>query len=171
MLFLKLIVLTTGGTIEKTYDESDGSLENRETILEKEVCKRLRLPTTQLEIHSIMKKDSLYMTDEDRHHILQEVRGYLPLHAPIVIIHGTDTMAKTAEYLQAQLGPLSVPVILTGAMRPVSMQDSDAFQNVTESFMAARLAPPGVYISFHNQLFPAGRVQKNKDTLTFEWKK
>jgi L-asparaginase len=165
-----LIVLTTGGTIEKTYDEHDGSLQNRETILEREVCKRLRLPYTHLQVFSIMSKDSLDMTQEDRAAIAQQVQGYLSQGHPIVIIHGTDTMAVTAEYLLAVIPAPAVPVILTGAMRPLGMQDSDAFQNVAEAFMAAQLAAPGIYISFHNQLFPAGQVQKNLQRLTFEWK-
>ncbi len=165
-----LIVLTTGGTIEKTYDEHDGSLQNRETILEREVCNRLRLPYTQLQVVAIMSKDSLDMTPTDRALIAQQVQAHLPQGCPIVIIHGTDTMAVTAEYLQSVIQNLSVPVILTGAMRPVGMHDSDAFQNVAEAFMAAKLAAPGIYISFHNQLFPAGKVRKNLQTLTFEWK-
>ncbi len=165
-----LIVLTTGGTIEKTYDEGDGSLENRDTILEREVCKRLRLPYTYLQVISIMCKDSLYMTPEDRIVIARQVQSHLIYGHPIVIIHGTDTMAVTAEYLQEAIPALTVPIVLTGAMRPVGMHDSDAFQNVAEAFMAAQIARPGVYISFHNQLFPAGQVQKNKQRLTFEWK-
>ena len=165
-----LIVLTTGGTIEKTYDERDGSLQNRDTILEREVCKRLRLPYTHLQVSPLMNKDSLEMTLEDRAAIAQHVQAFLSQGNPIVIIHGTDTMAITAEYLQTVIPSPQVPVVLTGAMRPVGMQDSDAFQNIAEAFMAAQLASPGIYISFHNQLFPAGKVRKNKQLLTFEWK-
>ena len=47
---MKVIVITTGGTIEKTYDELEGTLSNRGSHLQ-EMLKRIRLPYT--EIHHI----------------------------------------------------------------------------------------------------------------------
>ena len=45
---LDVIIITTGGTIEKTYDEFDGSLENRGTFIKNRILSKLRLPYTKL---------------------------------------------------------------------------------------------------------------------------
>jgi L-asparaginase len=60
-----------------------------------------------------------------------------------------------------------VPVILTGAMRPLGFDHSDGLQNLTESLLAARLLAPGVYIVIHGQVFPADRAVKERDLGTF----
>ena len=56
-------VITTGGTIDKSYDEFEGTLSNRETLIKDLILSKLRLPYTFLEVFSIFSKDSLHMTD------------------------------------------------------------------------------------------------------------
>ena len=63
-------ILTTGGTIEKTYDEQDGILDNRESIIKNILLSRLRLPYTRLNIVPILCKDSLKMNEDDRAFLL-----------------------------------------------------------------------------------------------------
>ena len=92
----RVIVLTTGGTFEKSYSEREGSLSNRESQLKHRLLSRLRLPNTEIEVHEIMAKDSLDMTDEDRQWILQKVTEYSKQNVPILVLHGTDTMEQTA---------------------------------------------------------------------------
>ena len=91
----------------------------------------------------------------------------LPAGCPIVITHGTDTMAETGIYIQRAFPELAVPVILTGAMRPLGFEGSDGLQNLTESLLAARLLAPGVYIVLHGQVFPADRAVKDRDLGSF----
>ena len=52
----RIIVLTTGGTIDKSYDEFDGSLQNRGSEIKRDLIGRLRLPYTELEVMSLMAK-------------------------------------------------------------------------------------------------------------------
>ncbi|MEX0798815.1 MAG: asparaginase domain-containing protein [Bacteriovoracaceae bacterium] len=163
----KVTVLTTGGTIEKTYDEIEGTLFNRETVIRKRIEERLRLPYTKLEIKSLMAKDSLEMDEEDRDSILKAVAKAAKHGHPIVILHGTDTMQQSAERVAAQFDS-PVPVVFTGAMKPLGFEDSDAVQNVTEALMAAKLIKPGIYVSFHNRLFSVPGARKNKRRRTFE---
>lgn len=166
----RIVVITTGGTIEKSYGEFDGSLSNKGSILEKYTISKLRLPYTSLDIVPVMTKDSLDMTDADREIILQQVKLYERQNFPIVILHGTDTMDLTAKYIYDNLGGSpSLPIILTGAMRPMGFVDSDAQQNFTEALIAAKIIHPGVYISFHNQIFLAKHVKKNRSRGTFEY--
>src|SRR5690606_5951820 len=112
---------------------------------------------------------SLFMTDEDRDLIVRTIRKDLEKRKrPIVILHGTDTMTQSAETCLKAFPHPEVPIVFTGAMRPMGFVDSDAHQNVTEALIAARLLSPGIYISFHNRIFPVPRVQKNKKQGTFE---
>lgn len=163
-----VIIITTGGTIEKTYDEFDGSLENRGTSIKNRILSKLRLPYTNIHVHPLLSKDSLYMDDEDRALICKTIEAESKKDAPIVILHGTDTMALTAEYCFERIKNLTVPVVFTGAMIPMGFEDTDATQNVTEALLSAKLLSKGFYISFHNQIFEVPYVRKNKEKRTFE---
>lgn len=159
-------ILTTGGTIDKTYDESDGSLRNARSILD-ELLHTLRLPELAVELVPVMSKDSLEMTDDDRVKILEATRGALDGHDAVLIVHGTDTLAETGEVLHAGLTGLDAPVLLTGAMRPYEFRDTDALQNVTESLIAARLLEPGVYAVMHGRALRFPGVIKDRAKHTF----
>lgn len=167
----KVFILTTGGTIEKTYDESDGTLFNRETVIKNKILQRLRLPYTRIEVKSIMAKDSLEMDDQDREIITQAIASFAKFNQPIVVLHGTDTMEFSARYSMEKLPNINVPVVFTGAMKPLGFDDSDAMQNVVEALYAAKLCSAGFYISFHNQLFNVPHATKNRETRTFDWPK
>ncbi|HHR85216.1 MAG TPA: asparaginase [Candidatus Acetothermia bacterium] len=163
---MKITILTTGGTIEKTYNERDGSLKNYHTILP-EMLAGLRLPDLDVSYEQVVFKDSLEMTQDDRRRILAATRQALAASDAIIILHGTDTMAETGELLNRELVDSKVPVILTGAMRPYKFRDTDALQNVTESLLAARLVPPGVYVVMHNRVLRFPGVVKDREKLTF----
>jgi L-asparaginase len=163
-----LIILTTGGTIEKIYDETDGSLQNKDTIVKNKILQKLRLPYTEIEVHVLMSKDSLHMDDKDREFILESIRNYEKLMQPIVVLHGTDTMDQTANHCLRQHPKISVPVVFTGAMKPLGFDDSDAAQNVIEAIFAARIMDPGWYMTFHGRLYKVPNFRKNKLKGTFE---
>lgn len=177
-------LITTGGTIEKTYDEHSGELSNRRSIVGR-MLRRLRLEDTRVSTLELMSKDSLHLTDSDRDRILEALRaagavegGGAGHAAPapradragdgIVILHGTDTLTVTGERILAELGPrLRVPVVLTGAMRPFEMTRSDALQNLTESIFATGVLPPGVYCVAHGRALAFPSVKKDRDRGTF----
>jgi L-asparaginase len=164
-----LYLLSTGGTIEKVYSEQRGSVENVDAKVDRYLG-RLRLPDLDIELTHLMNKDSLEMTDDDRLSVLEVVREKLQSPAPVVITHGTDTMVETGLVLQRNLPHLPVPIVLTGAMTPLGFEGSDGLQNLTESLLAARILPPGVYVAMHNQVFPVDRVRKDRELARFVWK-
>ena len=49
---MKLTLITTGGTIEKTYEERSGTLENRRTIVHR-MLHRLRLEDVEIGLHEL----------------------------------------------------------------------------------------------------------------------
>lgn len=163
----QVTILTTGGTIEKSYCESDGSVKNQESQLKAMLLSRLRLPHTDFWIEEIMAKDSLDMTDADRELICEKIKLHAVNKRPIVVLHGTDTMEKSVLYCHDNF-KTNVAVIFTGAMKPAGFVDSDAQQNFTEALFASQIVPPGFYVSFHGHLFNAPHVRKNHDLGTFE---
>lgn len=163
----KVIVISCGGTIEKTYDEGYGRLRNEESTIEQRLFNRLRLPHTKIEVHSLMNIDSLFMTDEHRKTLLERIKSEKCKSCPVVVIHGTDTMDQSARYICDYLSEKKAPIVFTGAMKPLELKDTDGFQNVVEALLAAKTMDPGVYISFHGEVFKAHEAKKDQDLKTF----
>jgi L-asparaginase len=166
----RITLITTGGTIEKTYDELSGELANRRSIVRRMLAE-LRLEETEVNVVELMSKDSLEMTDADRRRIVDAVRAAgacgAGAAAGIVVLHGTDTLPNSGEALHAQLGGPAVPIVLTGAMRPFEMKQSDALQNLTEAIFAAGMLAPGVYCVAHGRVLAFPGVRKDLERGTF----
>jgi L-asparaginase len=163
-----IVLISTGGTIEKTYDEATGSLDNRRSVVGT-MLRRLRLDDLSISINQLMSKDSLHMTDEDRARVVTAVDLAAAANPPpqgIVILHGTDTLERTGEELFRH-APARLPIVLTGAMRPYEMKRSDALQNLTEAIFACNVLGPGVYCVAHGRALPFPGVVKDRDRGTF----
>ncbi|MDB9786696.1 asparaginase [Bacteriovoracaceae bacterium] len=162
-------IITTGGTIEKSYDELEGSLINKTTIVETNIINRLRYPGVSIEVKPTLTKDSLYISDEDREILVSTLVSTLEKKNPIVVLHGTDTMDKTVDFVLKYLPKekLIAPVVFTGAMKPMVFMDSDAMQNIVEAIFASRIIEAGVYLSFHGKLFNGGTFVKDRNKGTF----
>ncbi|MDD9950961.1 MAG: asparaginase domain-containing protein [Zetaproteobacteria bacterium] len=166
----KLLMVSTGGTIDKAYNEADGRLENRISLIRKNMHQFLRLPSTEIDWMTLMHKDSLAMDTVDRDVIASCIHKNVPKYSGIVVLHGTDTVDLTVEQTSQRFPlPYEIPVVFTGAMKPYGFFDSDAVQNVTEAVLAAKFLPGGLYLSFHSQIFEAGRFKKNRVKKTFEY--
>jgi L-asparaginase len=163
-----IYVLTTGGTMEKTYSEDAGAVANTESKIDRYLC-LLRLPDVEVNIVPLMNKDSLEMSSNDRDLILGMVRAILTENAPMVITHGTDRMVETGLFLKRALPDLKLPIVLTGAMTPLGFEGSDGLQNLTESLSAVQLVPAGVYIVMHGSVYPVEKVRKDRALGRFVW--
>jgi L-asparaginase len=166
----RVTLITTGGTIEKTYDEVSGELANRHSIVHR-MLSELRLEDTAVEVVELMSKDSLDMNDADRDRICEMVRILGAVEeqetSGLVILHGTDRLAVTGARLLAEIPHPRVPIVLTGAMRPFEMKHSDALQNLTEALFAAGVLPPGVYCVAHGRALQFPGVRKDTERGTF----
>ena len=166
----RITLITTGGTIEKIYDEQRGELVNRRSIVRR-MLSELRLEDTEVNVFELMSKDSQDMTESDRLRILEAVRASGPSGegdaTGIVVLHGTDTLQATGEKLVAEIPAPRIPIVLTGAMRPFDMKQSDALQNLTEALFATGVLPPGVYLVAHGRALPFPGVRKDRERGTF----
>ena len=100
--------------------------------------------------------------------------------APIILIHGTDTMAYTAAFLAEALAGSDLQVCITGSMRPLLQQVSsiepyqvdpqtDALENLQTALQALSSTKAGTYVAFAGQHWPAQTCQKihSQELLAF----
>jgi L-asparaginase len=161
-----IALISTGGTIEKTYDELQGVLKNEVHVLDLMLA-RLELRGLTLARQRLMNKDSLEMTQADHDLIARTVGLAAKDHDGVVVVHGTDRLAVSGERVCSTLGAPRVPVVFTGAMRPYELRSSDALQNLTEALLAVQLLPPGVYVAMHSQVLAFPGVVKDRERGTF----
>ena len=155
-----LQIFTTGGTIDKVYFDALSEFQVGASPLDA-ILSEANV-SLDYALTSLMKKDSLELTDEDRDIIRSAV---IDCEAQNVLItHGTDTMAKTAEALQ-NIGDKTV--VLTCAMQPARLRSTDAIFNVGFAIAAARMHSPGVYIAMNGRVFDAGSVRKDRGAGQF----
>jgi L-asparaginase len=161
-----IALISTGGTIEKTYDELAGILHNRFSVLDV-MLSQLQLRGVAIERLSLMNKDSLQMSEADHELIVATTARLAATHHGIVIVHGTDRLAKTGHCLVEHLGEPRVPIVLTGAMKPWEVRSTDAMQNLTEALLAVQLLHSGVYVCMHNHVLQFPGVEKDPGQGTF----
>lgn len=165
----KILVITCGGTLAKTYSESDAVLKNVAPISQ-QVISELRLPDRAIVYVDLMHKDSLDMDDADRAKVVECIKASIAEDTfdGILIIHGTDTLSVTGESIYQAFPALTLPIVITGSMRPYIIKGSDALQNIAESLFAFNFIAPGVYVVMHGRICQFPGVVKNKEEMTFE---
>jgi L-asparaginase len=154
-------ILTTGGTIDKVYFDAKSDFEIGDTLLP-ELLAEANIHNGY-SLRELVRKDSLEMTDEDREIIAGAISQTSAER--ILITHGTDTMAQTAQALKGVTGKT---IVLFGAMQPARMRRSDAIFNLGFAWAAVSLLPEGVYIAMNGEVFEAGAVRKNLEAKRFE---
>jgi len=161
----RIALISTGGTIEKTYDELSGVLANKLSVLDVMLAS-LELRGVEVMRVQLMNKDSLDMTSDDHTLIANTATQMAKSTAGVVVVHGTDRLAVSGERV-CELGVPASPVVFTGAMRPYELRSTDALQNLTEAMLAVQILPPGVYVAMHNQVLQFPGVVKDPQRGTF----
>jgi L-asparaginase len=165
----RVALISTGGTIEKTYDELGGVLANKVSVLDM-LLASLDLRGVVIDRVALMNKDSLEMSEADHDLIADTAEQLARDHDGVVIVHGTDRLAKTGDRIHGLLaakGGATKAIVLTGAMRPYEMRRTDATQNVTEALTAVQILAPGVYVAMHNRVLRFPGVTKDPKQGTF----
>lgn len=155
-------IFITGGTFDKEYNELNGQLYFKDThmhdLLELGRCR------AEVEIRTLMMIDSLEMTEEDREMIVYQCSN--SDEDKIIITHGTDTMATTAQVLAQKVK--NKTIVLTGAMIPIKFGSSDGLFNLGSALAFVQTLPYGVYVAMNGRYFNWDNVRKNKKTGIFE---
>ncbi|MEO1337755.1 MAG: asparaginase domain-containing protein [Myxococcota bacterium] len=158
-------LISTGGTIEKTYDALRGVLDNRVSVLDVMLAS-LELRAVDIHRIALMNKDSTDMDDADHELIANTAQWAARNHDGVIVVHGTDRLEVSGERI-LKAGEPNTPIILTGAMRPFELRATDALQNLTEALLAVQLLTPGVYSVMHNRIlqFPGVIKDRKRGTL------
>lgn len=154
-------IIATGGTIDKIYFDAKSAFQvgdpTAPVVLEEANI------TVEYEVQSLLRKDSLEMTDGDRALIRHAVEA--SSQTQIIITHGTDTMLATARALGGIPGKT---IVLTGSMQPARLRFTDAIFNIGFALAAVQLLPAGVYIGMNGRVFDPWRSRKNVQINRFE---
>lgn len=158
---MKLKIITTGGTIDKIYFDAQSEYQVGEPQIG-ELLKEANVSVAH-DIVSLMRKDSLDLTDADRRVIRKAVASAAERH--VIVTHGTDTMIETARVLKGIPGKV---IVLTGALQPAKFRFTDAVFNIACAVMAVQLLPDGVYLAMNGRIFDPDRTRKNRRLNRFE---
>ena len=157
----KLLIVTTGGTIDKIYfdDMSDYQIGDPQIG---QILQQLQVGF-EFEVNAMMRKDSLHFTQQDRDAIYTAIADSDARH--VLITHGTDTMVQTA----LQLADIpNKTMVLTGALNPARFRDSDAVFNIGCAVGAVQTLPAGAWIAMSGCIWDPHEVRKNRDKNRFE---
>ena len=135
-----LLIVTTGGTIDKVYFDAKSDYQ----VGEPQIGRILQELGVAFRFHVIplLRKDSLFVDDADR----QLLRATIAAQA--------DIPGKT--------------IVLTGALNPARFEGSDAEFNIGCAVGAVQSLPPGVYIAMNGRIWDPRKVRKNVDANRFE---
>ncbi len=159
---MKITFIQTGGTIDKDYAQKAKTynFEISEPAI-KRILEKAN-PNFEYEIISILKKDSLDITEEERERIYNTCKT--ARNDKIIITHGTDTMVETAKKLSNIKDKI---IILVGASKPEKFYDSDASFNAGTAIGAINVLEKGVYIAMNGRVYNWDMCKKQQETAQF----
>ncbi|RMH89474.1 asparaginase [Lysobacter pythonis] len=156
-----LLIVTTGGTIDKVYFDAKSDYQ----VGEPQIGKILGDLGVAFRFHVIplLRKDSLFIDEGDR----ELLRATIAAQSErcVLVTHGTDSMVETAKVL-AKIEDKTI--VLTGALNPARFEGSDAEFNIGCAVGAAQSLPAGVYIAMNGRIWDPEKVRKNVEANRFE---
>lgn len=155
-----ILILTTGGTIDKNYFDALSEykiVDSAIGTLLKEA--RVALP---YRIEEVTRKDSLELTAEDRAELARRIEA--APESRIIITHGTDTMTDTAKVLADIKDKV---IVLVGALSPARFAETDAPFNLGMAVATAQTAAPGIWITMSGEVFNGLKVKKDREAGKF----
>jgi L-asparaginase len=157
----KILLIHSGGTIGMTRDSQSGVLRPDlfyASLLQ--VIPELSA-VAEIEVEIPFVLDSAEMNFPHWQKLAAIIKARLGAIDGVVITHGTDTLAYTASALSYMLHNIPIPVILTGAQKPLSELRSDARNNLISAVELASSGIPEVCIFFDYKLMRGNRTSKN----------
>jgi len=161
----QFLVLNTGGTFNKIYNDITGELvvSNNNFMIES-ILKSSKID--RVSIKSIIHKDSLDINKKDRKKIIKYIEQSNSQY--IIIVHGTDTMERTAKIIKKNIK--NKIIILTGAMVPYSIDKVEATANLSMAigFLQGKKIKNDVYIAMHGKVKRYNKIFKNREYGIFQ---
>lgn len=163
-------IINTGGTFNKLYNKKNGHLEidNRDKAIHKILANSF-YGNLKFEVKGIIYKDSLEFTDKDRELLLETIIE--TKSDKIVVIHGTDTMDKSIEFIQSNKKLKDKKIVFTGAMKPFSVDKIEATSNLTLAIAYLNCKKPkrGIFIAMNGVAGDFKKIEKDRKKGKFIW--
>jgi len=159
-----MLILNSGGTFNKRYNPVSGELEV--PYDNKAIEEILQSVCSDYGLAGVVYKDSLEMDSNDRKilaNIIMESSD-----DTFVIIHGTDTIDISAEFLSEVFDDRKI--ILTGAMKPFEIDTIESSLNLGMAIgFGQAVQNKGVFICMNGFVKPWNKLVKNKNMGRFEF--
>ncbi|MBE0515508.1 asparaginase domain-containing protein [Sulfurimonas sp.] len=158
-----MLILNSGGTFNKKYNPLSGELEV--PYSNEAIEKILKSMDAKYDLAGVIYKDSLEMTIDDRKiltNIIMESKD-----DTFVIVHGTDTMHLSAEFLAEIFDDRKI--VFVGAMKPFEIDSIETSLNLGMAIGFAKgVKEYGVYICMSGHIEPWDKIHKNTKFGKFE---
>lgn len=157
----KILMLGTGGTI--ACKRTDSGL--KPLLTSQELLSYVPDASTFCEAHSvqILNIDSTNMQPKHWLTIAEAIINHYNAYDGFVVCHGTDTMAYTASAISYLIQNSKKPIVITGAQRPIDMENTDARTNLSDSLrFASDDRSHGVTIVFDGKVIAGTRGKKER---------
>ncbi|PHS56528.1 MAG: asparaginase [Sulfurimonas sp.] len=158
-----MLILNSGGTFNKRYNTLNGELE---VPYDNEAIKTILESTeANFDLAGIIYKDSLQMTMDDRKMLASIIMQ--SKDDVFVIVHGTDTMSETAEFLSGIFDDRAI--VLVGAIKPFEIDNIESSLNLGMAIgFATGVDEYGTYICMNGYVKPWDKIYKNTKFGKFE---
>ncbi len=158
-----MLILNSGGTLNKRYNPLNGELE---IPYDNEVLERiLSSVESDYDLAGVVYKDSLEMDTNDRKMLTNIIME--STDDTFIVVHGTDTIDVTAEFLSAIFEDRKI--ILVGAMNPFEIDNVEASLNIGMAIGFAKAVKEfGVYICMSGYVELWNKIEKNRIKGKFE---
>ena len=158
-----MLILNSGGTFNKRYNEISGELEVPYDNYAIE--KILSSVNSDFALAGVVYKDSLEMDVDDRKMLASIIME--SIDDTFIVVHGTDTISMTAEFLDEVFDDRKI--ILTGSMKPFEIDSIEATLNLGMALGFAKASiDNGVYICMSGYVEPWNNIEKNIQLGKFE---
>ena len=148
--------INTGGTFNKLYNPIKGVLEVPSHYEAIEKILIFSLFNQEYKITQVISKDSLEFTEKDREVLLQTIKNIK--EDKIIIIHGTDTMKKSAEFVSKIKDK---KIVFCGAMKPFEINKIEATANLFLAIGFIKNAKNGIYIAMNGVVDKYQKIEKD----------
>lgn len=157
----QILVIGTGGTIAcKRSDTGLKPVMSSEELLS-------FVPGTKAFCHTdtvqILNIDSTNIQPDHWLLMARSIQKYYDRYDGFVFCHGTDTMAYTAAALSYLIQDSPKPIVITGAQKPIDMENTDARSNLADSLRFASCQKAhGVNLVFDGKVIAGTRAKKER---------
>ena len=156
-----ILLIATGGTIASEDTENGLAPQiSSEKLLDyvpaaREFC--------TIDAVQILNIDSTNIQPENWLLMARTVKDNYEKYDGFVICHGTDTMAYTAAALSYLIQNSPKPIVITGAQKPIDMENTDARTNLADSLrFASHDKAHGINIVFDGKVIAGTRGKKER---------